>query len=149
MDIVYVCALSKGLVYCSCLLQIKGTSLSFILFIFYNFFFIERPWFLIYVIVELLHSFTITQSHWSPSGLTVCLSPRGAVVRVLGVHPHFWNKDSSVSKVSLHWWPRRDLWSLASIGSLTLATGCFSHPSCPSSILTASHRLMRHTAGIL
>ncbi len=47
------------------------------------------------------------------------------------------------------WWPHRDPWSPASIGPLTSATGCFSHPSCPSSVFTAGHRLMRHTARIL
>ncbi len=43
------------------------------------------------------------------------------------------------------------MWSLITgmVDPLTFATGCFSRPSCPSSILTAGHRLMRHTARIL
>jgi hypothetical protein len=45
--------------------------------------------------------------------------------------------------------PRRHPWSPAMIGPLTLATGCFSHPSCPSSILIAGHRLVRRTTRIL
>ncbi len=35
------------------------------------------------------------------------------------------------STVSLHWWPRRDPWSPAMIGPLTLAIGCFSHLLAP------------------
>ncbi len=80
-------------------------------------------------LVELIHSHTTTQSHWS-SGWTVLLP------------------TSYVSVVLLHWWPWHDPWSPASIGSLTLATGCFSHPSCPSSILTAGLRLMWHATRI-
>ncbi len=39
-------------------------------------------------LVKLLHSPTTTQSHWS-SGSTTCFPPRGAAVRVPGMHPHF------------------------------------------------------------
>ncbi len=53
-----------------------------------------------------------------------------------------------VSAVSLQWWPGRDPWSPATISPLNLATGCFIHPSYPSSILTVGHRLMRHTVRI-
>ncbi len=89
-----------------------------------------------------------TQSHWS-SGSTVCFRSRGSVVHVRGMHPlSLWNQVSPVSDVSLHWWPRCDRWSPAMIGPLTLATGCFSNSSCPSSILTAGHRLLRHTPRI-
>jgi hypothetical protein len=42
--------------------------------------------------VELLHSHTTTQSHWS-SGSTICFLPRGAAVCVPRMHPHFWNWD--------------------------------------------------------
>ncbi len=59
--------------------------------------------------METLQSHMIlTMSHWS-SGLT-CLLP---ATRVTGSNPlggFMWNRDSSVSDVSLHWWPRRD-WS--------------------------------------
>ncbi len=37
------------------------------------------------------------------------------------MHPHFWNWDSPVSDVLLHWWPWRDSWSPATMGPLTLA----------------------------
>ncbi len=97
--------------------------------------------------MELLHSHTTTHSHRS-SGSTVCFLLRGAEVRILGMHPHFWNWDYSVRIVSRHGWPWHDPWSPATIGPLTLTTGCFSHPSCPSSILTAGHRFMWHTAWI-
>jgi hypothetical protein len=41
--------------------------------------------------VEALQLHSNTQSHWS-SRSTVCIPPRGAVVRVLGMHPHLqWN----------------------------------------------------------
>jgi hypothetical protein len=45
--------------------------------------------------VELLHSHTTTQPHWS-SGST-----RGAAVRVPRMHPHSWNWDILGSVVSL------------------------------------------------
>jgi hypothetical protein len=54
--------------------------------------------------VELLHSHTITQFHWS-SGSTVCFLPRRAAVRVQGMHTHFWNWDSPVRDVSLQYIP--------------------------------------------
>ncbi len=48
-------------------------------------------------------------SHWS-SGLPVCFLSQGTRVQIpWGVI--MWNRDSPVSFVSLHWWPRRD-WSL-------------------------------------
>ncbi len=37
--------------------------------------------------MEALHLHSNTHSHWS-SGSTVCFSPRGDAVRVLGMHPH-------------------------------------------------------------
>ncbi len=37
-----------------------------------------------------------------------------------------------VSAVLQQWWPRRDPWSPAMMGPLTLATGYFNLPSCPS-----------------
>jgi hypothetical protein len=44
-------------------------------------------------IVELLHSHTTKQSHWS-SGSTICFPPGGGGRSLaLGVHPHFWNWD--------------------------------------------------------
>jgi hypothetical protein len=43
-------------------------------------------------IVEVLQLHSYTQSHWS-SGSTICFLPRGAVVHVLGMHPHLqWNQ---------------------------------------------------------
>ncbi len=47
-------------------------------------------------------------SHWS-SGLPVCFPSQGTQVQIpRGVL--MWNRDSPVSDVSLHWWPRCD-WS--------------------------------------
>ncbi len=59
--------------------------------------------------VESLQShFILTMSHWS-SGLPVCFPSQGTQVQIpRGVL--MWNRDSPVSDVSLHWWPRRD-WS--------------------------------------
>jgi hypothetical protein len=59
--------------------------------------------------VESLQSqFILTMSHWS-SGLPVCFPSQGTQVQIpRGVL--IWNRDSPVSDVSLHWWPRRD-WS--------------------------------------
>ncbi len=59
--------------------------------------------------VESLQShFILTMSHWS-SGLPVCFPSQGTQVQIpWGVL--MWNRDSPVSVVSLHWWPRRD-WS--------------------------------------
>jgi hypothetical protein len=50
----------------------------------------------------------LTMSHWS-SGLPVCFPSQGTQVQIPwgGL---MWNRDSPVSVVSLHWWPRRD-WS--------------------------------------
>jgi hypothetical protein len=48
-------------------------------------------------------------SHWS-RGLPVCFPSQGTRVQMpRGVL--MWNRDSPVSVVSLHWWPRHD-WSL-------------------------------------
>jgi hypothetical protein len=60
--------------------------------------------------VESLQShFILTMSHWS-SGLPVCFPSQGTRVQIpWGVLQ--WNRDSPVSVVSLHWWPRHD-WSL-------------------------------------
>ncbi len=62
-----------------------------------------------YFIVESLQShFILPMSHWS-SGLPVCFPSQGTQVQIpWGVL--MWNRDSPVSDVSLHWWPRRD-WS--------------------------------------
>ncbi len=59
--------------------------------------------------VESLQSHSIlTMSHWS-SGLPVCFPSQETQVQIpKGVL--VWNRDSLVSVVSLHWWPRRD-WS--------------------------------------
>ncbi len=59
--------------------------------------------------MESLQSHSIpTMSHWS-SGLTLCFPSQGTwVSKPLG--GLMWNRDSPVSVVSLHWWPRRD-WS--------------------------------------
>jgi hypothetical protein len=59
--------------------------------------------------VESLQShFILTMSHWS-SGLPVCFLSQGTQVQIpRGVI--MWNRDSPVSDVSLHWWPRCD-WS--------------------------------------
>ncbi len=50
-----------------------------------------------------------TQSHWS-SGPTLCFLSWGTWVQSPG-GVLMWNRDSPVSVVSLHWWPRCD-WSL-------------------------------------
>jgi hypothetical protein len=97
---------------------------------------------------SLLHSLSTTVSlvQW----VNLCFLSRGQRFASRGcTHSQQWNQVSPVSTVSLHWWPRRDPWSQATIGPLTLATGCFSHPSCPNSILNGVHRLLRHTAWIL
>ncbi len=96
--------------------------------------------------VEALQFHSNTQSHRS-SGSTKCLPSKGSSICFQEMHK-LTKWDSPVSDVSLHWWPQCDPWSLATIGPLTLATCWFSHPSSPSSILTAGHRLMRHTARI-
>jgi hypothetical protein len=63
-----------------------------------------------YPLVEILQShFILTMSHWS-SGLPVCFPPQGTRVQIpRGVL--LWNRDSPVSVVSQHGWPRHD-WSL-------------------------------------
>jgi hypothetical protein len=71
----------------------------------------------IFHLLEALQLYLITQSHWS-SGPAICFPPGGAVVCVPGMHSHFWNWDSPVSDVLLHWWPQRDPWSPATIGPL-------------------------------
>ncbi len=48
-------------------------------------------------------------SHWS-SGLILCFLSQGTWVQIPW-EVLMWNRDSPVSVVSLHWWPRRD-WSL-------------------------------------
>ncbi len=59
--------------------------------------------------VESLQShFILTMSHWS-SGQPVCFPSQGTQVQIPG-GVLMWNRDSPVSVVSLHWWPRRD-WS--------------------------------------
>jgi hypothetical protein len=59
--------------------------------------------------VESLQShFILTMSHWS-RGLPICFLSHGTRVQIpWGVL--MWNRDSPVSVVLLHWWPRRD-WS--------------------------------------
>ncbi len=61
------------------------------------------------IFVESLQShFILTMSHWS-CRLPACFLSQGTQVHILyGVLR--WNRDSPVSVVSLHWWPRRD-WS--------------------------------------
>jgi hypothetical protein len=79
-----------------------------------------------------------------------------------GIHTWNWNPHLElglpVSTISLHWWPQGDHWSLAMNRSslLTVFTASQFRSHCvpvpfslrPSSILTAGHRLMRHTARI-
>jgi hypothetical protein len=61
-------------------------------------------WLKLYIIIL----WRATMSHWS-SGLPVCFLSQGTQVQIpRGVL--MWNRDSLVSDVSLHWWPRRD-WS--------------------------------------
>ncbi len=95
-------------------------------------------------IVELLHFLHFY--HVSLVQWTICLLPAtgGSGLRPGGA-THTLELGLPVSYVSLHWWPQRDPWSPTMTSPMTWATGCFSHPSCPSSILTAAHRLMRHT----
>jgi hypothetical protein len=60
-------------------------------------------------VVESLQSHSsLTMSHWS-SGLTLCFPSQGTWVQIYrgGIK---WYRDSPVSNVLLHWWPRRD-WS--------------------------------------
>ncbi len=77
-------------------------------------------------------SHTFNMSHWS-SGLTICFPPQGAMVRAPRGATHTLELGLPVSAVSLQWSPRHDPWSPAMICPLTLATGFFSHPSCPRS----------------
>jgi hypothetical protein len=64
----------------------------------------------IYRIVESLQShFILTMSHWSSRLPVLFTSQRTWVQIPRGVI--MWNRDSPVSVVLLHWWPRRD-WSL-------------------------------------
>ncbi len=59
-------------------------------------------------VVESLQSHCIlTMSHWS-SGLPVCFPSQGTQVQSPGGLWIMWNRDSPVSVVPLHWWPRRD-----------------------------------------
>jgi hypothetical protein len=85
-----------------------------------------------------------TQSHWS-SGSTVCFTPRGR-----GLHPGD-PTGTGIFLVTPAWSLiiGHDRSSLLVVFITTLATGCFSHPSYTSSILTAGHRLWRNTARIL
>ncbi len=94
--------------------------------------------------VESLQSHMIlTMSHWS-SGLT-CLLP---ATRVIGSNPLeglVWNRDSPVSIVSLHWWPRRDWSSTGLSPQLSLGPHTnnvtvpldLTQPSCPGFTLAA------------
>jgi hypothetical protein len=94
--------------------------------------------------VESLQSHMIlTMSHWS-SGLT-CLLPS---TRVTGSNPLgglMWNRDSPVSVVSLHWWPRRDWSSTGLRPQLSLGPHIdnvtvpldLTQPSCPGFTLAA------------
>jgi hypothetical protein len=60
--------------------------------------------------VESLQShFILTMSHWS-SGLPVCFLSPGTRVQISWA-VLMWNRDTTVSIVSLLWWPWRD-WSL-------------------------------------
>ncbi len=87
------------------------------------------PWFILWSSCILTPLYSLT----GPLGQPFASSLGGQWFVSPGMHPHFWNWDSTVSNVSLHWWPRCDPWSPVTIGPLTLATSCFSHPSCPSS----------------
>jgi hypothetical protein len=61
-----------------------------------------------YTVKSLQSHFVLTMSHWF-SGLTLCFPPQGIRVQIpWGVL--LWNRDSPVSVVLLHWWPRCD-WS--------------------------------------
>ncbi len=53
-----------------------------------------------------LHSYTVPLVRWSTCLLPIMKDPGSIPSGVL-----MWNRDSPVSIVSLHWWPRRD-WSL-------------------------------------
>ncbi len=83
-----------------------------------------------------------TQSHWS-SGSTICFPLRGAAVRALGVHPHFWNWHLLLAMSRYIGDPNLILDHRAMIGPLclwfamTFAADCFSHPFCPRSSLLA------------
>jgi hypothetical protein len=78
--------------------------------------------------VETLQShFILTMSHWS-SGLPVCFSSQGPRFKT-PVGRLMWNRDSPVSLVSLHWWPRCDwssLWPRLRLASSRTIT----RPSC-------------------
>ncbi len=77
--------------------------------------------------MESLQSHCIhTQFHWS-SGPPVCFPSWGTRVESLGGEL-MWNRDSPVSVVSLHWWPRCDrlLWPCLRRASSRTVT----RPSC-------------------
>ncbi len=79
-------------------------------------------------IVESLQShFILTMRHW-PSGLPVCFPSHGTQVQIpWGVL--MWNRDSPVSNVSLHWWPRRD-WSFLWPRLQRASSRMITRPSC-------------------
>jgi hypothetical protein len=79
-------------------------------------------------IVESLQShFILTMSHWS-SGQPVCFPSQGTQVQIpRGVL--MWNRDSPVSVVSLHWWPRRD-WSFLWPRLRRASSRTITRPSC-------------------
>jgi hypothetical protein len=61
-----------------------------------------------YKIVEALQVHTNTQSHWS-SGSTIRFPPRGAAVRIPGMHPHLqWNQVLLLDMSPFMGDPRRD-----------------------------------------
>jgi hypothetical protein len=104
--------------------------------------------------MELLHSYTSTQSHWS-SGSTVCFPLGGAAVRIPGMHPHLqWNQvlllamsryiDPNV--IPDHW---LQLVLFASDFATTLASGCLSHAFPGSIPLLAGCTLPRNSVKLL
>ncbi len=62
----------------------------------------------------------LTMSHWS-SGLT-CLLPATMITGSNPLGGLMWNRDSPVSVVPLHWWPRRD-WSSTGLRPQQLSLG--------------------------
>ncbi len=74
--------------------------------------------------------FILTMSHWS-SGLPVCFLSQGTQVQIpRGVL--MWNRDSPVSVVSLHWWPRHD-WSSLQPRLRRASSQNVTRPSCQQS----------------
>jgi hypothetical protein len=87
----------------------------------------ESHLFILCTVENLQSPFSLTMSHWS-SGLTLCFLLQGTWVQIpWGVL--MWNRDSPVSDVSLHWWPRHD-WSSLQPRLRRASSQTVTRPSC-------------------